>query len=145
MAPSSGQEISVSRKRGKEMTVSERAVLVSRRESGATIPQLMAEFHCSRNAVRNTLTRWKQHHTLESLPRSGRPKILTDYEERKLHRASRKHPNLKYEDLVVEATLDTPTPQRPAPPSRSTMYRSLKGKDLTKSRCKKKPKNVEGT
>jgi hypothetical protein len=77
--------------------------------------------------VNRTLRRWKEHNTVNLLPRAGRRKSITIHEERKLFRAVRKEPKITYVELVKEATLD----QKPTTPSRSTIYRSLKKQGLT--------------
>ena len=90
MSRSFGTDISANRGRGFELTLAQRTNLISKREEGLTVRELMAEFKCGRNAIYDTLNRWKNHGTIESLPRAGRPKALTHREQRALFRAARK-------------------------------------------------------
>jgi transposase len=139
-----GKEISGNRLRGSELTNSQRVALISKREEGATYPELAAEFGCSESCAYRTCKRWKEYGTLNSLPRSGRPKSLSPNEERRLFRTARKYPKIKYQELVIEAglkaepTLSTPT--RRTTLSHSTLYRTLRKRGLAKRRCKKRPK-----
>lgn len=93
----------------------------------------MFAFH---HTVQETMRRFKNHHTLTSLQRSGRPKLLITQKERRLFCAARKYPKIIYTDLVVEAGLSsdpiTPNPEESTPtkpPSRSTIYRCLQAKN----------------
>lgn len=51
------------------------------------------------------ITRWQKHHQLESLPRSGRPEVLSRIEKRLLFRIARKLPKIEYDKLAEEAGL----------------------------------------
>ena len=139
MTRSFGTEISGNRKRGFELTSEQRASLISKREEGLTVRELMAEFKCGRTVIYDTLNRWKTHGTTESLPRAGRPKALTRREQRALFRAARKNPKITYSSLVVEANLQGDSDARQHPPSRATLYRTLKREGLTNHLCAERP------
>ena len=106
--PSFGTEISGNRMRGAELTSEQRVAIISKREEGVTVKELMAEFKCGKSTIYNTINRWKSHRTTHALPRIGRPKALTQREERALWRAARKILKISYPDLALEVGLQGP-------------------------------------
>ena len=139
MPRSFGQEISGNRLRSGELTEVQRAIIISKREEGVPIKSIATEVDCAPRTVTNTIKRWKEHQSIATLPRSGRPTIIGTREARQLHRIARKNPKIQYRTLRNEAGLDEPSPLRTKPPSRSTIYRVLKDTGLTKRRCKVRP------
>lgn len=65
--------ISGNRGRKAELSPEQRAAIVSKHEGGHTPTKLAREFACARSTIYDTLERFKQHNTVKSLPRSGRP------------------------------------------------------------------------
>jgi hypothetical protein len=131
-----GSEISRNRGRNEELSLAIRASIISKWEMGVPQTKLADEFGCHRNAIGKTIKRWKQYHTLESLPREGRPPLINRREKRLLVRIARKYPKLEYKKLMEDAGLL----HQHHPPSRLTIYRNLKSVGLTNHKCVKKPK-----
>ncbi|OCK73154.1 hypothetical protein K432DRAFT_313566, partial [Lepidopterella palustris CBS 459.81] len=117
-----------------------RAAIVSKTEAGYPARKLADEYGVTRQCINATLRRWKKHKTTTSLPRSGRLPILSRRQKRLLYQAARQNPKIEYQKLWEKAGLL----EHPHPPSRSTMYRSLKKDGLTNHRCKKRPKMNAG-
>jgi hypothetical protein len=131
-----GQEISGNRGKGRELTPEQRVSLISKSDAGCTQRELMGEFRCSRTCVQGTLRRWRNNKTVDSLPRGGRPKLLSHRDERLLIRTARKSPKIQYKELLKTARLLRPDHH----PKQRTIYRILKRQGLTRYRCAKKPK-----
>ena len=68
-----GQEISGNCRRGGELSLEMRAVILSKLQDGQKPGKIAAALNISRNTVYYTKKRWAQHHTTASIPRSGRP------------------------------------------------------------------------
>ena len=58
----------------KELTPNERAAILAARVAGVSATQLARDFDCTTRTIRRTVTRFKNHQTVKSLPRPGRPK-----------------------------------------------------------------------
>ncbi len=58
----------------KELTAVERAAILAGRMAGVLATQLAREFDCTTRTIQRTLIRFNNHQTVESRPRSGRPK-----------------------------------------------------------------------
>jgi transposase len=86
MRRSFGTEISGNRGRNDELSPEARSSIISKQEAGVSIKELAAEFGVHRNTITKTIKRWKNHKTVHSLPREGRPEIITHREKRLLHR-----------------------------------------------------------
>ena len=127
-----GTEISGNRRSGTELSETARAGIIAASEAGVSKPKIAAEYRVNRSTVYDTINRWKNHHTLESLPRPGQPEKLTRYQKRLLIRIVRKHPRIDYAALKCEVAGVTVT--------RKTLYRLLKKHYITNWRTKKRPK-----
>jgi transposase len=131
-----GQEISGNRQPNAELSSAQRAAIISKVEAGVLYKDIAAEFQITTKSIQRTLKRWKTYQTLESLPRSGRPEVVSRREKRVLYRLARREPKIQYGKLMEEAGL--------LHISKSTCYRRLKDEGLTKYRCKKRPKLTRG-
>jgi transposase len=129
-------EISGNRGAGDKLSSATRSSIISKHEAGVTNKDLAAEYGVHRNTISSTIKRWTDHHTLESLPRSGRPEITTRREKRMLVRMARRYPKIKYIMLMEEAGLL----RGHYTPSRRTITRLLKRAGLTNHRCAMRPK-----
>ncbi len=58
----------------KELTPAERSAILAARAAGISPTQLAREFGCTTRTIQRTVTRYKNHKTVESRPRSGRPR-----------------------------------------------------------------------
>lgn len=142
-----GIEISGNSRRNIELSEYQRAGIISMRCVGAKLQEIVEHFQCSKSTVSRTIQRWEQHQTTSALARSGRTKILSPADERKLYRTVRRTPKITYRKLQGEleslSLTSSPTPTLPpAPilPSRATIYRALRRKGLSHRGCKIKPK-----
>ena len=77
MQRSFGTQISGNRRPGTELSEAARAGIIAESEAGVSKPEIAKEYRVNRSTVYDTINRWKNHHTLESLPRPGQPKKLT--------------------------------------------------------------------
>jgi hypothetical protein len=85
----------------------------------------------------------KKHHqtgTTQDKPRSGRLPILSLNRKKITYRAARKAPKIEYSELAKVAVFVDKDGTSSKPPSRSTLYRCLKGRGLGKFPCKFRPK-----
>ncbi|RYG93688.1 hypothetical protein EON65_58540 [archaeon] len=60
--------------------------ILTLKEGGCTISQIAHQTKVLLGAVRAVLHKWKQHHTIQDLPKTGRPSILDDRTKRRLAR-----------------------------------------------------------
>ena len=72
-----GTEISGNRRPGAELFETARAGIIAASEAGVSKLKIAAEYRVNRLTVYDTINRWKNHYTLESLPRPGEPEKLT--------------------------------------------------------------------
>jgi len=76
--------------KGSELTIEQKARIVSLRESGKNVADISISMSCSKGTVSKTLKRTRDHNTLVSLPRTGRPKKTTESDKRFLVLNSRR-------------------------------------------------------
>jgi transposase len=99
MQRSFGTQISGNRRPGTELLEAARAGIIAASEAGVSKPEIAAEYRVNRSTVYDTINRWKNHHTLESLPRPGQPEKLTRHQKRLLIRIVRRNPRIDYAAL----------------------------------------------
>lgn len=128
-----GREISGNARTTTRLTPGQRTRIIAKSEAGCGTKELAEEFRVTPKCMRDTLQRWQLHHTTKDLPRSGRPKILLQRDERVLFRMARKYPKMEYRQLLEGAALTNRI-------SAKTAYRALKRYDPKKFRCKRRPK-----
>jgi hypothetical protein len=56
---------------GRNLTPDERLQIIAKSEAGCTTRELANEFCVTSKCIRDTLRRWRLHHTTVDLPRSG--------------------------------------------------------------------------
>src|SRR5512140_1134993 len=95
-------EISGNRRPNGELSEATRSAIIAAQLSDKTKAQLAYDFDVSRHAITSTLDRWHNHHTLDSLPRSGRPEVLSPRQKRLILRIIRKDPKIKWKSLRNE-------------------------------------------
>ena len=98
-----GQEISGNCQPNAELSFAQRAAIISKVEAGVLRKDIAAEFQITTKSIQRTLKRWKTYQTLESLPRSGRPEVVSYREKRALYRLARRKPKIQYRKLMEEA------------------------------------------
>jgi transposase len=129
------QETSRNGSHRRNLTPDERIRIVAKSEAGCTTRELANEFRVTSKCIRDTQRRWRLHHTTKDLPRSSRPCKTTPRDVRALYQEAQKTPKIKYKALLREVGLTLSI-------LRTTAYRRLKDKNLTKFRCKRRPKIV---
>jgi transposase len=133
-------EITGNRGKKQELLSKARSSIISKWEAGVMNKDLAAKYGVHRNVIAYTIKRWKEHHTVNSLPRSSRPQTTTRREQRLLVRLVRRYLKIKYRVLMQEAGfLNTHHP-----PSKKTVARILKRHGLTNHRCALRPKFNKG-
>ncbi|RYY72012.1 hypothetical protein EON63_21300 [archaeon] len=60
--------------------------ILTLKERGCTIPQIAHQSKVRQRTVEAVLHKWKQHHTIQDLPKTGRSPILDDRTKRRLAR-----------------------------------------------------------
>ncbi|RYH13221.1 hypothetical protein EON65_36205 [archaeon] len=60
--------------------------ILTLREQGYKLSQIAQQTKVTFGAVRAVLYKWKQHHTIQDLPKASRPPILDDRTKRRLAR-----------------------------------------------------------
>ncbi|RYG98968.1 hypothetical protein EON65_50805 [archaeon] len=60
--------------------------ILTPKERGCTISQMARQTKVKQRTVEVVLYKWKQHHTIQDLPKTGRPPILDDRTKRRLAR-----------------------------------------------------------
>lgn len=129
MERSFGTVISGNRRRKAELSPEQRTAIISKHESGHTPTKLACEFDCARSTIYDTLERFKQHNTVKSLPRSGRPIKISPRAARQIYQLARRNPNWSY--LALRSQL-------PNPPCKSTIRSILIKYGLRKRRARKR-------
>jgi transposase len=134
-----GTEISGNRRKGPNLTPEQRLCIISKREAGVSIAELVEEFGRSKRAIKYTIKTYAHLSTTKDKPRSGRPPMLSPRQKKILLRKARGAPKIEYAELAkaVQVVLPEDTPSKL--PSKSTLYRELKRQRITNYRCKKRP------
>ena len=80
--------------RRRELTKEERASIVTGRMAGVPRALLATNFECDPSTIWRVCNRFQKNETVESLPRSGRPRKINRYLERYLKRLIKKNPRI---------------------------------------------------
>ncbi|RYY73126.1 hypothetical protein EON63_20165 [archaeon] len=67
-----------STRRRHRVTEVNRIHILTLREQGCKLSQIAQQIKVTLGAVRAVLHKWKLHHTIQDLPKTGRPPILDD-------------------------------------------------------------------
>ena len=113
-------------------------------EGGARACEAADTYGCSSRTVQRIWKKYKETGSTADLPRTGRPPTLLTRQKKLLYRAARKDPKITYVGLKEVAQVDALDTPPLKPPSRSTLYRTLKVSGLTNYRCKIRPKLSRG-
>ena len=132
-------EISENPRKRPNLTPTQRIQIISKGQAGCSTAELAAEFGCSARTVRRTLQEAPTHYNGLEKPRSGRPSILSEHEERRIHRAVRAAPKIEYKELLEVTTIHYSDGTTSKPPSRTTLYRMPKRRGLTNYKAQKRP------
>jgi hypothetical protein len=126
-----GTEISGNRGQNEELSIEQRAGILTAVENGQSKASIARQFRCSRQAIYNTIKRWDEYKSIQSLPRSGEPPKLTRREKRHLLTLARRHPKLKYSEPKSRAEVNVHI---------LTIKRYLRKYNIKKWARKKRPK-----
>jgi transposase len=85
MVRSFGTEISGNRRPKAELSPEQRIAIVYGKELGRSAISLAEEFGCGRTTIYDTWHRFQSHQTVDLLPRSGRPKLISPRAERQVY------------------------------------------------------------
>jgi transposase len=133
-------EISQNMRRRPNMTAPERDQIIGMLRGGSTTGEIAAYFRRSPQAIRDLQKKFIITGTTEDRPRTGRPPILSLSQKKIIYRKVRATPKMEYLQLAKEAVFVYPDGTTSKPPSRTTLWRIIKGRGLTKYRCKKRPR-----
>ena len=84
--------LGLGRTKSGKLSVTQRSAIIYAHQAGATQSKLALDFRYSRRTIYNTLKRFKEHNTVKSLPRTGRPRIFSDRTYHLLFILARRHP-----------------------------------------------------
>jgi len=122
--------ISHNRRRGEELSPQHRAQIYGAARCGVAVGQIAKLESLSKSTVKKVIQRVNYNHTTTSVPRSGRPKKWSAYDERCIVRAARKQRKISYKELQRDLCLGL---------SKDTLYRILKANNLVNWQCKQRP------
>jgi transposase len=124
-----GTEISGNRRPKAELSTTQRSAIIIALEGGGSPTALAAQFGCARSTIYDTQKRFQQHQSIESLPRSGRPSLISDRAKREVYQLARRYPQWSYITLASQLR---------QPLSKSTIRSILIGYGLRKRRARKR-------
>lgn len=111
-------EISGNRPPQNELSsVSRGSIVQMVQELGMSYRETARVAQCSPSTVARTIQRFKEHESIESLPRGGRPPILNRAERRYLALLARRSPKITYAALIGAVSAEGKSI------SRTTVYR----------------------
>ena len=122
--------ISGNRPKGPDLTPYQRGIIMGQLGTGVSPWYIQKHFKIPESTVRYTRDLDLQRYQGQSIPREGRPKILSERDRRKLIRIVRREPKTTYRALKLQAGLTC---------CQKTLYRELEAYGLTNWRAKKRP------
>ena len=95
-----GKEISGNRGKRCETSIEARAAMIDAAIRGEKKTVIAKEFKVDRSTVYDAINRWKNHKTMHSRPRKGRPKVLSKRAELYIVQLVRRNPRRAYAALA---------------------------------------------
>jgi transposase len=132
------QESDKNVRRGPNLSTEERGRIMGMLAGGCTVVEVARAYGRSDRCIRDLRTKYHQTGTTADKPRSGRPPVLSPHQKTIIYRKTRAAPNIEYSELAKEGVFVNPDGTSSKPPSRSTLYRVLKGRGLTKAAMQKR-------
>jgi len=117
-----------------ELTPFQRGLVVGKASVGQSFRSIATSLKCSISTVSDTVLKSAERDKGRSLPRTGRPKLYSKRDVRKLVRIARQKPKLTYKQLKAEADMKC---------SRRTITRILDTYNIHKWRAAKRPMLTE--
>lgn len=134
------QESKQNARRGPNLTIAQRDQIMGMLHGGATVAEVADAYGRTERCIRDLRKKYHQTGTTADKPRSGRPPILSPYQKKIICRKARAKPRIEYKELAEVAVVVNADGTSTKPPSYATIYHCLKGRGLTKSAVKKRPK-----
>jgi transposase len=131
-------------RRKPNLTIAQRNEAVRISAAGSSLKEIAQYFRRTRQGIGKLLKKYHTTYTIEDKPRSGRPPILLRYQKKLIYRTARIAPKIEYKKLAKVRVLVNIDGTPSKLPSRSILYRVLKGLGLTNFRCKKRLKLTRG-
>jgi transposase len=138
------QEVHQNVRRKPNLTITQRNEVVGMSATGLSLKEIAQYFGRTTQGIGKILKKYNTTHTVEDKPRSGRPPILSRHQKKLIYRAARAAPKVEYKQLAEVGVLVNLDGTTSKPPSRSTLYRVLKGQGVRNFPCKKRPKLTRG-
>ena len=139
-----GQELDQNVRKPRNISPASRDRAIGMLQGGMTVKEVAATIQRSERAIRDLRLKYRQTGSVQDKPRSGRPSILSNRQKKIIYRKARAAPKIEYSDLTKDTLFVNADGTPSKPPSRSTLYRTLKGAGITNHRCKKRPKFNRG-
>ena len=114
----------------KELDPYTRGLIVADSQNGVTVAESARTRGVPANTIRNTLLATPLRNKGVSLPRSGRPKLYDNRDERALLWLMRNNPRWTYDKLISESSVKV---------SKSTIKRVMKKHGIANWRAKRRP------
>jgi transposase len=130
-----GQELNQNVRRGPNISPGACQAIIAKREYGASIKELAAEFGQSESAIKYTIRTYSPT-TTQGKPRSGCLHILSLHQKKIIYRKARAAPKIEYSELAKVGTFVNADGTPLKPPSHSTLYWALKRHGLSNFCCK---------
>jgi hypothetical protein len=108
--------------------------------SGSTTGKIAAHFRCSPQAIQNLQKKFIKTGTTEDRPCTGHAPILLLLQKKIIYKKVHATSKVEYLQLANFTVFVYPDGTTSKPPSRTTLWRIMKGHGLTKHCCKKQPK-----
>lgn len=89
-------------RKSKNVSFDLRQLVIFHREKGNSYRQIAAILNLKKSTVADIVNRYKNENRIESLPQSGRPKIISEREKRVIIRKVKKNPRLSAPILTAE-------------------------------------------
>ncbi|EUC47997.1 hypothetical protein COCMIDRAFT_3128 [Bipolaris oryzae ATCC 44560] len=122
----------------KNMTVEERDIAIAMLREGRSNAEVAAHFNRDPATIRKLRKKYSSTNSTKDKPRSGRPKLLSRQQEKLLYRAARRSgPKVTHKELTEAATVVQSDGTALKLPSKNTLYRALRSRNLVPSRSKK--------
>ena len=128
-------DILVNRRPNQELSPGSKRQLYGRALAGETYAEIAAAEQLPKTTVTTALRRTSNRLSFDPAPRSGRPRITNERNERRVLYFARRDAKFTYKDLKRETGLDL---------SRSTFRRILERHGIINWRCKRRPNLTEG-
>jgi transposase len=122
------QELDQNVRRGPNLSREERDRIMGMLAGGCTVAEVAKAYGRSDRCIRDLRTKYHQTGTTADKPRSGRPPVLSLHQKKIICRKARAAPKIEYSELAKDGVFVNQDGTSLKPPSRSTLYRVLKGR-----------------